>query len=101
METIKINLKMLQMYNITSLERWEKTANQSENSSLTGYCKAKDKKNIHKPCTLRGKFVPHKSTGCWGTWVAQSVKHPTLDLSSGHDLTVCEFEHRVGLHAVA
>ena len=22
-----------------------------------------------------------------GTWVAQSVKHPTLDFSSGHDLT--------------
>ena len=23
-----------------------------------------------------------------GAWVAQSVKHPTLDFSSGHDLTV-------------
>ena len=23
-----------------------------------------------------------------GTWVAQSVKHPTLDFSSGHDLMV-------------
>ena len=23
-----------------------------------------------------------------GTWVAQSVKQPTLDFSSGHDLTV-------------
>ena len=23
-----------------------------------------------------------------GTWVAQSIKHPTLDFSSGHDLTV-------------
>ena len=25
-----------------------------------------------------------------GAWVAQSVKHQTLDLRSGHDLTVCE-----------
>ena len=29
--------------------------------------------------------------------MAQSAKH--LDLSSGHDLTVCEFEPRVGLCA--
>ena len=31
----------------------------------------------------------------WGVgsaWVVQSVKHLTLDLRSGHDLTVCEFE---------
>ena len=35
----------------------------------------------------------------WGAWVAQSVKHPTLDLSSGHDLTVCEFEPHIRLHA--
>ena len=27
-----------------------------------------------------------------GTWVAQLVKRPTLDLGSGHDLTVREFE---------
>ena len=31
--------------------------------------------------------------------MAQSVKHPTLDFSSGHDLTVPEFEPHVGLHA--
>ena len=30
-----------------------------------------------------------------GTWVAQSVKHPTFDFSSGHDLTVCGFESHV------
>ena len=29
-----------------------------------------------------------KNSICRGAWVAQSVKHPTLDLSSGHDLTV-------------
>ena len=27
-------------------------------------------------------------SGFKGTWVAQSVKRPTLDFSSGHDLTV-------------
>ena len=27
-----------------------------------------------------------------GTWVAQSVKRPTLDFGSGHDLAVHEFE---------
>ena len=26
--------------------------------------------------------------GRWGTWVAESVKHPTLDFSSENDLTV-------------
>ena len=32
-----------------------------------------------------------------GAWVAQSVKRPTLGFSSGHDLTVCEFEPHIGL----
>ena len=32
-------------------------------------------------------------------WVAQSVKHPTPDFSSGHDLMVHGFEPHVGLHA--
>ena len=27
-----------------------------------------------------------------GAWVTQWVQHLTLDLSSGHDLTVCEFK---------
>ena len=31
--------------------------------------------------------------------MAQSVKRPTLDLGSGHDLTVREFELHVGLCA--
>nr|XP_060511482.1 uncharacterized protein LOC132692753 [Panthera onca] len=34
-----------------------------------------------------------------GAWVAQLVKHPTLDFGSGHDLAVREFEPRVGLCA--
>ena len=33
-----------------------------------------------------------------GTWVAQSVKHQTLDFHSGHNLTVCEFKPCIGLH---
>ena len=32
-------------------------------------------------------------------WVARWVKPLTLDLSSGHDLMVCEFEPHIGLHA--
>ena len=27
-----------------------------------------------------------------GTWVGQSVKHPTLGFRSGHDLVVCGFK---------
>ena len=34
-----------------------------------------------------------------GSWTAQSVEHPTLDLGSGHDLTVCGFELHIGLCA--
>ena len=31
--------------------------------------------------------------------MAQSLEHLTLDLGSGHDLTVCGIKPRVGLHA--
>ena len=34
-----------------------------------------------------------------GAWVAQSVKHLTLDFGSGHDLMVPEFKPRIGLRA--
>ena len=34
-----------------------------------------------------------------GAWGAQSVKHPTLDFGSGHDLRVREIEPHTGLHA--
>ena len=34
---------------------------------------------------------------CGGVWGAQSVKCPTLDFSSGHDLVVLGIELRVGL----
>ena len=35
----------------------------------------------------------------WGAWVAQLVEHPTLEFSSGHNLTVCGFKPRIGLRA--
>ena len=34
-----------------------------------------------------------------GAWVVQSVKRPTLDFGSSHDLTVHEFEACIGLHS--
>ena len=41
-----------------------------------------------------------KATGLFlGGWVVQSVKHLTLDLSSGQDLMVHEFEPRIRLCA--
>ena len=35
----------------------------------------------------------------WGSWVAQLVKHSTLHLGSGHNLTVCGIEPHVRFHA--
>ena len=35
----------------------------------------------------------------WGTWVAQSVERPTLDLGSGGDLRVRGFEPHMGVCA--
>ena len=37
--------------------------------------------------------------GLRGTWGAQSIKCLTLGFCSGHELTVREFEPRVGLRA--
>ena len=36
-----------------------------------------------------------KTNKRWGTWVTQSVE--PLDISSGHDLTVCGLKPRIGL----
>ena len=36
---------------------------------------------------------------CWGAWVAQLVKRQTLDLGSGHDLTVHGMESHLRLCA--
>ena len=40
-----------------------------------------------------------ETVGSWGTLVAQPVKRPTLDFSSGHDLMVCEIKPHIGLCA--
>ena len=42
---------------------------------------------------------PEKKEALRGAWVAQSVKHPTLDFSLGYDLMVGEFELCVELRA--
>ena len=40
-----------------------------------------------------------KKGTCWGVEVAQSVKHPTPDFSSCHDLTVRDFQPGIRLCA--
>ena len=35
----------------------------------------------------------------WGPWVAQLLKHLTLNFGSGHDLTICEIKPHVKLCA--
>ena len=42
-----------------------------------------------------------QETICGGAWGAWSLEHLTLDLSSGHDVTVREFEPRIRLCAVS
>ena len=39
-------------------------------------------------------FTGKRFCGFWGSWVAQSVKHLTLNFGSGHDAKVVEFEPR-------
>ena len=63
------------------------------------------------PATSVGRFPNFLSLGfllykrviiiptSWGTWVAQLAKRPTLDFSSGHELTVGEIEPHFGLCA--
>ena len=53
--------------------------------------------NIKKKFFL--KVLTTRKGNFGGTWVAQSVKHLTLDFGSGHDLTVRGIEPRVGLCA--
>ena len=48
-----------------------------------------------------GKKEGLKEEARRGTWVAQSVKHPTLGFSSGHDLTVSGLEPHAGLCAAS
>ena len=41
-------------------------------------------------------IISNKIPAQWGTWVAQSVKHVTLDLGSGHDLRVMRSSPTLG-----
>lgn len=45
---------------------------------------------MHGKCSVQGPAIvgANKNTGCWGNLGAQSVKHPTSDLSSGLDLRI-------------
>ena len=49
-----------------------------------------------QPATLQ---LFSKFTFSWGAWVVQLVERPTLDFSSGHDLTVREIKPCMGLCA--
>ena len=48
---------------------------------------------------LFGKHTHLKNAFHGGAWLAQSVKHPTLDVGSGHDLRVMGPSPCEGLHA--
>ena len=54
------------------------------------YMKSTDQKKL---------TIVHEKAGCREAWVAQLVKHPTLDFGSGHDLRVCEMESHTGFCA--
>jgi len=41
--------------------------------------------------------VTLKDLRSWGAWVAQLVKHPTLDFSSGQDLRVMRLQAWLGV----
>ena len=72
-------------------------------TSYSGTCHPQGSPRVSLQCVLRmgpGGLSPGipftvsvvKNIASGGTWVAQWVKHPTLDFSSGHDLPVCEIE---------
>ena len=53
------------------------------------------------PTAKRGRkgertWIEEKEDSSWGTWVAQSVKWPTLDFGSGNESHSCETEPQVG-----
>ena len=45
------------------------------------------------------KYLLLEYSKAGGTWVAQSVKHLTLDFGSGHDLMVYDIKPHIGLCA--
>ena len=63
----------------------------------------KYKKKTVKPKTYGGQMIDYqtvdgstKKSKRTGTWMAQSVKYPTLDFSSGHDLRVLGLSPTLG-----
>ena len=64
-----------------------------------GTCWGKGKNCGKKPKTITKNKRRIKINYLQGTWVAQSVKHLTLDVGSGCDHTVCEFEPCIRLCA--
>ena len=58
-----------------------------------------NKQNVSRHCLLfpRGAKPSPVENHCGGAWVTQSVKHPTLDFSSGHDLTFRKVETHIRL----
>ena len=70
------------------------------NMTGRGGCSREESLLFHggdKTVCLGRQHVESKLRPPRGTWVAQSVKRPTLDFGSGHDLTVREFKPRIGL----
>ena len=48
-------------------------------------------------CGLTSLVDMDSKKGCWGTWVAHSVKCLIVGFASGHDLMVHEFKPCIGL----
>ena len=57
--------------------------------------------SLESPSQSASAQFTQERTPSGGAWVAQSVKHPTPDFSSGHDLTVHEIKPRIRLSAVS
>ena len=66
---------------------------ENENTNLRRYMHSNEYYSIiYNSQDMETTKVYQRQKNVKGTWVAQSVKHPTLDFSSGHDLTAHENE---------
>ena len=71
--------------------------------TVTGLCRVgREAESFHGEgeAFLEHKVGYHslKPLRLWGTWVVQSVRLPSPDFCSGHDLSVHGFKPQVGLH---